>query len=76
MSTTDNIITLAALYVIAAAVILYVGIYRYSVGRRRSGARLILGALVFPVALLLAGVRGLMYWIPVLWRDAWGDEDA
>jgi hypothetical protein len=60
-------------YVIGAAFALYIGIGSYRNGDTRLGARFLLAAFVWPLAGLLAGIRALLYWVPRLWREAFGD---
>lgn len=40
-------------------------------GSRKAGARLILAAPVWPLALGLVLVKTLLYWVPRIWREAW-----
>lgn len=61
-----------AVVVFALGVMFYVG---YEVGplngSRKAGARLILAAPVWPLALALVLVKALLYWVPRIWREAW-----
>lgn len=61
-----------AIAVFALGVMFYAG---YEVGplngSRKAGARLILAAPVWPLALALVLVKALLYWVPRIWREAW-----
>lgn len=70
--------TLLGIYVWMAVTILFLGIMffaGYEVGplngSRKAGARLILAAPVWPLALTLVLVKALLYWVPRIWREAW-----
>jgi hypothetical protein len=61
-----------ALTVLTLGIAFYAG---YEVGplngSRKAGARLILAAPVWPLALVLVVVKVLLYWVPRIWREAW-----
>lgn len=38
---------------------------------KRAGARLILAAPVWPLAVVLVAVKVLLYWVPRIWKEAW-----
>ncbi len=40
-------------------------------GTRKAGARLILAAPVWPLALALVLVKTIIFWVPRIWREAW-----
>jgi hypothetical protein len=64
---------LITLYVIGVAFYFYIGLGSYRSGDTRIGARLLLASFVWPLAGPLAGIRALFYWVPRLWREAFGD---
>lgn len=65
-------------YLLVAGFVLTLGITFYAGyevgplnGSRKAGARLILAAPVWPLALALVLVKALLYWVPRIWREAW-----
>jgi hypothetical protein len=65
-------------FLIVAALIATLGILFYAgyeVGplnaSRKAGARLILAAPVWPLAVVLLAVKALLYWVPRIWKEAW-----
>lgn len=71
---TDLLIayTYLAILVFIIGVVFYMGATLNGLTlSRRAGARLILAAPVWPLAVVLVAVKALLYWVPRIWKDAW-----
>ena len=71
-----NELLIAYLWVVAVLValgILFFNHYEVGplLGSRNAGARLILAAPVWPLALALVLVKTIILWVPRIWREAW-----
>lgn len=65
-------------YTYLAILVFIIGVVFYMVATlngltlsRRAGARLILAAPVWPLAVVLVAVKALLYWVPRIWKEAW-----
>jgi hypothetical protein len=82
---TETVQILLGPYASVALFLLFVGVLFFSdhyapherdrdsfyARRNRTGARLILAAPVWPLALVLVAVKALLYWAPRVWKEAW-----
>jgi hypothetical protein len=64
---------LITFYILGVVFAFYIGLGAYRNKDTRIGARFLLASFVWPLAALLAGIRALFYWVPRLWREAFGD---
>jgi hypothetical protein len=64
---------LITFYILGVVFAFYLGLGAYRNKDTRIGARFLLASFVWPLAALLAGIRALFYWVPRLWREAFGD---